>query len=97
MTVDQIVGAALVLLGLGVWLALALTRAAARRTPRDTPRVSPRRFYHCAQRGCTARATHIVLMISGPTESRVVCWEDCQRLVRVGHVVNLGPIERPGR
>ncbi len=97
MSADQIIGAALVLLGVGTWLALALAHTAARRAPHDVPRVSHRRFYQCAQRGCTARATHIVLMISGPTESRVVCWEDCQRLVRVGHVVNLGPIERPGR
>lgn len=97
MSVDQIIGLALVVLGVSVWLAFGVARAAARRVPHDAPAVSPRRFYRCAQRDCTARATHIVLMTVGPIESRVVCWDDCQRLVRLQHAANLGPIDRPGR
>jgi len=97
LTADVIVAAILLGLSLAWCIAWLLATAAARRAPHDTPQVSPRRFYRCAQRDCTARATHIVLMIVGPTESRVVCWEDCQRLVRLQHAANLGPIDRPGR
>lgn len=90
----------LYLLAIGI-LALSLLsgllRAASKRQPHDTPRVVERKVYRCAQRGCPGRATRIVLMIMAATESRVVCDEDAARLVRLGHAVDLGPIERPRR
>jgi hypothetical protein len=81
----------------GLSLLVGLLRAAGKRQPHDTPRIVERPTYRCAQRGCPGRATRIVLMVTAATESRVVCDEDCARLVRLGHAVDLGPIERTGR
>lgn len=97
LTTDQTVGLALVVLAALALLLMGLAHAAAKRKPHDTPTVAERKVYRCAQRGCTARATRIVLMIFDITESRVVCDEDAARLKRLGHAVDLGPIERPGR
>lgn len=83
--------AVLLLLMIGLVL-VGMARAAGKRKPHDTPQLK-RRFYYCAQRGCPARATRIVMMVTAPTEARVVCEQDGQRLVRLGHAVDLGPVE----
>lgn len=95
---DLIIGGALVVLALLVPLGVGLLRAAARPAPAPAPQ---RPVYRCsAGRGptkCTAPATRIVLLIAGPTESAVMCDDDAFRAARIGHAVDLGPINRPTR
>lgn len=80
-----------VLLALAAWLLFSLLRAADKPAP---PVPTARRFYPCAERDCRARATRILLMVTTPTESRVMCDHDAARRVRLGQAVDLGPIFR---
>lgn len=66
--------------------------------PTSTPTEPPSRTYRCqyghgADR-CPGNATRIVMLIAGPTESRVVCDEDAQRMVIRRQAIDLGPINR---
>lgn len=98
---DLIIAGTLIVLGAASLLLLGLAKASARRRPAATRPAPTRHVYRCAAghgpTKCTAPATRIVLRISGPTESAVMCDEDTFRAARLGHVIDLGPIVRPGR
>lgn len=90
---DTIVALFLVGAGLVVLLLLGLARAAGKR---PAPQPPQRRVYRCAastgRAACTAPATRIVIMVTGPTEARVMCDQDAQRECRIGRAVDMGPI-----
>lgn len=94
MSADVVIGGMLVMLAVSWCITWLLVCAAGRKAP--TPPPIARKFYTCQHRGCTARATRIVLVVSGigPTESRVVCDSDRDRLTITGAGVDLGPIFR---
>jgi hypothetical protein len=91
MSADVIIGAVLVLAALGWALAWLLVHVGTRK-PAPTP--PARKFYQCQQRGCTARATRLVLIVTAPTESMVVCDSDRDRLTITGRAVDLGDLYR---
>jgi hypothetical protein len=96
MSADVVAALTLIAAGVAVPIGTALWIRAGRGPQPPQPPAVIRPRYRCnastGRAACTAPATRMVMIVTGPTEMRTMCEQDAMRECRIGRAVDLGPI-----